>query len=585
MKTIYVLKACLVLVIAALGLGNNASAQTTINISYAGDSTWGTLCPPPQIVGFMVYGQTTGYAPSGDSVDVCINYGDGSDDTTRVEIQNGWYALYINHTYTSSGIFSCVYTATAVVDGNTATQTNLNELVIGVSCGNINGKLYHDINGDCVYTSTADSLLRGIPMMLKLGTSVLAYGYSDMNGEYFFSAPNGNYTVEIGNFNNSGFLPSCPSSGIVSVNPSVNPVNNIGFTCQNVFDFIAGGYGWRFTPGMNGNVLPTAVNASCLSMGGVMTLTLDPLTSYVSSTIAPSSVVGNVISWNIPPMNNNNYWSWWSSFNPDVTVYTSTSAQLGDTLCFDVAITPAVGDADPSNNNFTICNNVRSSWDPNMKVVQPLGLNATGDVAPNTTFTYTLHFQNLGNAQAYNINIMDTLDADLDLSTMQVLASSHAVSPEYQGNNVMKFNFPNINLPDSASNPQGSKGWVTYRVKAKSNLQNGTVINNTGYIYFDFNPAVITNTTVNTIVWALGVEENIQESITLFPNPASDLFYVLSDGEAILEMTDVSGRVVLNARLNTGENAIATTTIPAGLFQVRVIRENDVRSGKLQVVK
>lgn len=581
----YVLKSCLITLILALCVGTAAKAQTTINILSAGDSTWGSLCPPPQNVGFMIYGQTTGYAPLGDSVDVCINYGDGSDDTTRVEIQGGWYFLSTNHIYSSSGIFSCVYTVRAVADGNTATQTNINELVIGVSCGNINGKLYHDINGDCVYTATADSLLRGMPVLLKLGASVLTYSYTDMNGEYFFSAPNGNYTVEMGNFNTVGFLPSCPSTGIIAVNPSVNPVNDMGFTCQNTFDFVASGYGWRFTPGFMGYVNPAAFNASCQLMGGTMTLTLDPQTMYITATVVPASINGNVITWNIPPMNNNNYWYWWNAFYPQVTVMTSTSAQIGDTVCFDLNITPLIGDADPSNNTITFCNDVRSSWDPNMKDVTPKGLNATGDVAPNTTFTYTLHFQNLGNAQAYNINILDTLDADLDLSTMEVLASSHAVSPEYQGNNVMKFNFPNINLPDSASNPSGSKGWVTYRVKAKSNLQNGTVINNTGYIYFDFNPAVITNTTINTIVWALGMDENTVEQISLFPNPAADLFYVHSDGAATLEMTDISGRVVLNKLLNSGENIIATTTIPAGLYQVRVIRENDVRSGKLQVVK
>ena len=57
----------------------------------------------------------------------------------------------------------------------------------------------------------------------------------------------------------------------------------------------------------------------------------------------------------------------------------------------------------------------------------------------------------------------------------------------------LDFKFPNIMLPDSASNPAGSQGFVQYRIKPKANLPLGTQIENTAHIYFDYNAAITTS--------------------------------------------------------------------------------------------
>jgi uncharacterized repeat protein (TIGR01451 family) len=87
-------------------------------------------------------------------------------------------------------------------------------------------------------------------------------------------------------------------------------------------------------------------------------------------------------------------------------------------------------------------------------------------------FTYTIHFQNTGTAPAFNIRLLDTLDANLDLETFQILNYSHYQTANVR-NNVLTFHFPNIQLPDSTSNPEGSKGYVQYRIKPKANLALG----------------------------------------------------------------------------------------------------------------
>ncbi len=98
--------------------------------------------------------------------------------------------------------------------------------------------------------------------------------------------------------------------------------------------------------------------------------------------------------------------------------------------------------------------------------------------------------------------IIDTLNLTiLDISTFEIGTYSHTVTPELQTNGILTFTFNDILLPDSIINEPGSHGFVRYRCMARSGPANNTVLNNTGYIYFDLNAPVVTNTTINTLVY------------------------------------------------------------------------------------
>jgi uncharacterized repeat protein (TIGR01451 family) len=72
-----------------------------------------------------------------------------------------------------------------------------------------------------------------------------------------------------------------------------------------------------------------------------------------------------------------------------------------------VEINPTPLDGDTSNNVYDFCYKVVNSYDPNMKEVYPVNVLPGYD----DWFTYTIHFQNTGNAPAFNIRLRDTLDA------------------------------------------------------------------------------------------------------------------------------------------------------------------------------
>jgi uncharacterized repeat protein (TIGR01451 family) len=185
---------------------------------------------------------------------------------------------------------------------------------------------------------------------------------------------------------------------------------------------------------------------------------------------------------------------------------------------------------------------VVNSYDPNIKQVYPQNVLPGYD----DWFTYTIYFQNTGNAPAFNIRLRDTLDTQLDLNTFEILGYSHPANTALNGN-ILDISFNNIMLPDSTSNPEGSIGYYQYRIKPTPNLPNGSQISNTAYIYFDFNAPIITNTTENNFditVSATNLKLN-PESFEIYPNPSTGVF-TIKDAKNIqrVEVYNVMGQEI-----------------------------------------
>lgn len=140
------------------------------------------------------------------------------------------------------------------------------------------------------------------------------------------------------------------------------------------------------------------------------------------------------------------------------------------------------------------------AYDPNDKHVFPNGYEDPHFILNDTELEYLIRFQNTGNASATNVIVTDTIDTNLDLSTFTLMANSHSVITSiHPDNRVIEFLFENIMLPDSGANEPESHGMISFKIKPYTALEPGTVLNNTGNIFFDYNPPVITNTTWNTI--------------------------------------------------------------------------------------
>ena len=113
----------------------------------------------------------------------------------------------------------------------------------------------------------------------------------------------------------------------------------------------------------------------------------------------------------------------------------------------------------------------------------------------------------------------------------------------------VSFIFDNIMLPDSNVNQLASQGFVKYRIDLKPDLPLETAIFNTAHIYFDLNPAVITNTTINTLyIDDSGIDELIKkQQLLVYPNPFSEsttVYFGKDLKNYSIQIVDLSGKQV-----------------------------------------
>jgi len=211
---------------------------------------------------------------------------------------------------------------------------------------------------------------------------------------------------------------------------------------------------------------------------------------------------------------------------------------------------------------------VRCSYDPNDKLVNPD--RSTHETLFEEDFIYTIRFQNTGNDVAYDVVILDTLDANLDISTFRVLSTSHPkhLLTSLEADRYLSFNFKDIFLVDSTANFEESQGYVSYMISPIDGLAEQTEIHNTASIYFDQNPPVVTNTTENIMVSELtAIFELDGLEVRLYPNPVNDHLYLQSsqDFDGLIQLTDLRGHVLMQRRIN-GDTAIDLSQQSKGLY-------------------
>jgi len=448
------------------------------------------------------------------------------------------------------------------------------------------GYTYKDVNSNCI-RNPVDTNLKNISVHIyDNSNNLLGQTYSALNGAYNFPQTTGTYTVVVDTIGSVPFVAQCNNLGLdTTVTVAAIDTNvNFSLTCKPGFDIgvlSTAVYGFVF-PGQQFTLNTIAGDVSkwyglncAAGIIGQVQITITGPVAFIgpaAGALTPG-VNGNTYTYNITDFGAINIET---DFNLLFAV--NTSAQAGDLFCVNISITPTTGDNNLGNNNYSFCFSVQNSHDPNLKETYPV------NVAPgyNDWFTYTIHFQNTGTAAAMNINLSDTLDHNLDMKTFQVVNYSHKNTVWVNGS-ILTFNFSNINLPDSFSNPTGSIGYVQYRIKPKPNLPAGTRIKNTAYIYFDYNAPVITDTTINTFIAGLGISRELNsDKISVYPNPAKGTIYVASDANIDeIKVTDMLGQVVYEIKPNA-VNAILQID-NAGIYFITITSGKEVITEKILV--
>lgn len=237
-------------------------------------------------------------------------------------------------------------------------------------------------------------------------------------------------------------------------------------------------------------------NTGNIPLDGDLTLNLDELTSFYETTNQQGVTFS---SFPIPKWTFNDLLPG-ATFNVNVLINYPGVENIGESLEHALEFC-AVDENSVPIECFELDwqETITCSYDPNDIHVDPKGYLDEGFILNGTPLEYTINFQNTGNDYAYNVEILNQLSENMDVSTFELLEWSHEVFAYVDENKVIHFIFPGIYLTYSDINLMESMGYVRYRILPLPDLDGGTPLPNSAEIYFDNNPAIYTNTVINTI--------------------------------------------------------------------------------------
>jgi hypothetical protein len=157
---------------------------------------------------------------------------------------------------------------------------------------------------------------------------------------------------------------------------------------------------------------------------------------------------------------------------------------------------------------------------------------------------------------------------------MQLESTSDEGRVEINNGSNVSFIFNDIYLPDSNTNEPNSHGFIAYKIKPKNDVVLGDVFNATADIFFDFNPAIVTNTASTEIVANLSVDEFTSNTFSVFPNPVEKELIIKSVTPInSIIIYDVNGRM-LNSKeglYSSLEYQLDVTNLSKGVYFIEVI--------------
>ena len=239
------------------------------------------------------------------------------------------------------------------------------------------------------------------------------------------------------------------------------------------------------------------------------------------------------------------------------------------------------------------CQPIIGAFDPNDKIGYPLGRGITKGVNQNQDIEYMIRFQNTGTDTAFTVVIRDTIDANLEIKSIEWGASSHKYVAEIYGQNILKFTFNNILLVDSFKNEPKSNGYIKYRIQQKKDVAFGTKIQNSAGIYFDFNDPVLTNKTLHTVsknvVSAIiDLSKASYPTVKVYPNPTTEtMFFELTDtplSKTTFDLYDMTGKRVNEEQFEGKTFEFHRQALPSGVYLFKMTADSQiVGTGKLMI--
>jgi uncharacterized repeat protein (TIGR01451 family) len=438
---------------------------------------------------------------------------------------------------------------------------------LGPTCGLVSGQVFIDGNQNCLQNG-GEAWLPGTILEIQPGPHYLT---TASNGSFQKLLPFGDYTVEQQSAN---FEEHCvgtpipftlavgaPNASVAIADTSLVPLDAmVAISSGSARPGFAFNYGLQVR-----NLTPTGTGNT------TVTFTVDPTLIYSSATPTPSSVNGNVLTWNQSTLG-----AWQQRSYTIRTMVPPDINLLGTELNATASLVTTTTDGNQANNTATNLRTITGAYDPNDKLAYTSsGSTEVWDVNADEWIDYTIRFQNTGTDTAFTVLITDSLPETLDPGSIIVGAASHNFTWELRDQGTLKFYFQNILLPDSNVNEPRSHGFVGFRIKPHEPVLPGSTIENTANIYFDFNPPVITEPSVLVAEFSTGIPDaKASSTYVAYPVPAAGRIFLSNvtsgnstNGWSILQ---VDGRVIRSSNSAFPSNGVDVSDLADGNYLLQV---------------
>jgi uncharacterized repeat protein (TIGR01451 family) len=467
----------------------------------------------------------------------------------------------------------------------------------------ISGTIYNDTNANC--TQEAGEL--GIAN-IQVYCSGIGYTYTDANGRYSFHVPSGSYTITE-SIEQAHPLASCQLNDIsVTAIASAGCVHTVDFANAQSIVHDVHISTWDVSkpvPGSDYRQVTIVSNKGSYTEDSIVATHNISGALYTPSFVPSSAFTGTPLMYTTTPgfasLNPGAAQAVYGDFSVPANMPAGTNITVADTAAFMSPIASYLLDYTADDNIGAHSAAVVNSYVPNFKEVHPKGTGSNGTIyTKDSVLEYMIHFENTTETDIQNVTIVDTLDNNLDWTSLRpVYASAPAKVTLTQAGSykIATFTFSNINLTTLTITDARNQGLLTYTIKTRNGLAVGTQFKNHASIYFGGNEPVITNTTLNT----LGLDiSNVNEtpagqqgSFVIYPNPASASFTSVITGTeahtAQLTVCDVTGKTMITKTiaLQKGTQHVGTdiSQLAPGVYFVTLNNNGKNETQKLVIVK
>ena len=538
---------------------------------------------PISVNGTLAYSNTNGI--------YTISYPGTSNNSYNLSMSSNWLALNGYSILNNNGSNLNSITGTPCNSGTPISTVNF-----PLNCGGpiaptmcYSGYVFCDANNNGIMNAGETPLISAPVLLYNNTTSASSVTvYTDSTGYFSYCgqmSTGNNLIATISQYwlTYNGYNPTI---GVITLVGSTSGSANNGYlavncggattTCADIWSSVSPwiGYYQNSTAYIKlnwGSYGPTPVGTYTLSF--TYPAGVSPILSSIQN--SNYTITGNTITWNLT----NNATSFTTY---DVIQFSVPGGLINGAQHFytsTIAPTGSVNDCGSYNNNGSLLQILGNAYDPNDKNASTDYLNDNYplgylDAFIDDALTYTIRFQNTGTAPAQNVYIIDTLSTLLDWTSFTLIEASHPMQVVNLGNGVMRFEFNQIWLPDSISNEPESHGQLTYRISEIPTNAIMSIIENTAYIYFDWNAPIITNTTFHQNMWLDNITE-LEGALRIYPNPAQTEIELNLNEQSWIRIKDLNGKTILNKQISPGQK-IDIQDFANGVYTI----ESDKKRGK-----